>query len=128
MARSTLQQRNEAILKRNDKAQQQNWTKRGYINSDGTPFSRQDYDKMLKTQNNYCAFPGCTHTPQANMPRFSADTDHTTHIVRGILCNECNANLVGNHTIKSAEALLTYLKSREISQRSAHTLRDIGLS
>lgn len=47
----------------------------------------QQYEEMLKTQNNLCALCECP------MERPVVDHDHVTGKVRGILCHPCNVKL-----------------------------------
>jgi hypothetical protein len=50
-----------------------------------------DYDAMLKTQNNQCVI--CGKTPEENGKRLCVDHDHETGAVRGLLCDKCNTGL-----------------------------------
>jgi len=55
----------------------------------------EQYDKMLKTQNGVCAI---CHRPETNHLRgilrcLSVDHDHTTGVIRGLLCAKCNQGI-----------------------------------
>ena len=51
----------------------------------------EDYEKMIKDQSNKCAICGMFQSEYYK--EFSVDHSHSTGIVRGLLCNECNAGL-----------------------------------
>lgn len=52
-------------------------------------FSLQEYDLMLKKQNNKCAICGCEKEDNI----FHVDHCHLNGKVRGLLCNLCNSGL-----------------------------------
>ena len=58
-----------------------------------------DYDRMVKEQNNLCAICNKSETSLDNKRNkirdLSIDHDHKTGKVRGLLCNHCN-HLLGN--------------------------------
>lgn len=65
------------------------------------------YRDIFEAQGNSCAI--CGNTP--NKQRFHVDHDHTTGMVRGILCLWCNHKVLGGardsaHVLKSAVAYL----------------------
>jgi len=49
--------------------------------------SPEEYDNMVAAQKGCCLICGVTPT------RLHIDHDHTTDVVRGLLCNTCNAGL-----------------------------------
>lgn len=83
----------------------------------------EQYEAMLESQGGKCALfeicgslvPGGngpwkidhTHFPKEVWKAMSPE-EKRTH-VRGLLCNTCNANRVGDHTIESALAVARYL-------------------
>jgi len=75
------------------RAREAQWTKRG-IN-----LTVEQYDEMLKRQNGVCAI--CFKTNNKN--RLCVDHDHSTGIVRGLLCGFCNRRLV---TLRNSPQLL----------------------
>ena len=70
--------------------------------------TRQQYDQMLKDQNNLCAI--CTK-PLGNGQDVNIDHCHTTNIIRGVLCRYCNMGL-GNFkdNIQALKNAATYLE------------------
>lgn len=51
--------------------------------------THDDYDKMLSEQNNQCAL--CPNPPHRCVSgRLVVDHCHTSRVVRGLLCSECN--------------------------------------
>ena len=52
-----------------------------------------DYDRMLKSQNNRCAICNSTSTSNKYHKYFAVDHCHTTKKVRGLLCTRCNAGI-----------------------------------
>ena len=52
-----------------------------------------DYDRMLKSQNNKCAICNSTSTGRKGTKYFAVDHCHTTKKVRGLLCTRCNAGI-----------------------------------
>ena len=63
-----------------------------YFNSIRRQFglSRDDYQRILESQNRVCAI--CKEPPTTTM-RLAVDHDHQTGKVRGLLCRECNRGL-----------------------------------
>lgn len=55
----------------------------------------QQYDNILAEQNNSCAICEVEHTEEK---RLAVDHNHDTGEVRGLLCYDCNRNLIGNRT------------------------------
>jgi len=69
--------------------------------------SIQDYQTMLKDQNNACALCGRSEEYKA----LSVDHDHKTGKVRGLLCNKCNTALgFFQDNIETVSKALDYLK------------------
>lgn len=68
----------------------------------------EEYDSMLDSQGGCCAICGRTPTPSR---RLAVDHDHTTGVVRGLLCTACNVGigfLGDNHqSVSSAVAYLS---------------------
>lgn len=50
----------------------------------------ETYDKMLLEQGGRCAICRSSETKTKTSNRFSIDHDHSTGVVRGLLCNHCN--------------------------------------
>jgi len=65
-----------------------NWKKRGIMNTDGTPFSHEQFLAMLEAQGHRCAI--CAITINGNS---HVDHNHETGQVRGLLCQPCNMAL-----------------------------------
>jgi len=59
--------------------------------------SISQYNSMIETQNNLCAICLSTETKKARTPgkicQLSIDHNHTTNLVRGLLCHDCNTML-----------------------------------
>ena len=53
--------------------------------------SLAEYDDMLETQGYACAI--CSRSAEDNGMRLSVDHDHTTGMVRGLLCITCNQGI-----------------------------------
>lgn len=85
------------------------------------------YDDMLADQNGICAI--CGSVPGKR--RLSVDHDHDKHIVRGLLCSECNLGLgtFRDNPIILSRAI-TYLQrptvTPEIMRLDLLPMRDIG--
>ena len=52
-----------------------------------------DYNRILKSQNNRCAICNGTETGRIASKYFAVDHCHTTGKVRGLLCNHCNTGI-----------------------------------
>lgn len=52
-----------------------------------------EYDEMLAAQGGACAI--CQRKPKKSGPRLAVDHEHRTGLVRGLLCGNCNWNLIG---------------------------------
>jgi hypothetical protein len=68
--------------------------------------SLQQYESLLRKQNGCCAL--CLRVPK----RFCIDHDHSTNIVRGLLCDGCNGGIgqLGDD-IAGLRRALSYLES-----------------
>jgi hypothetical protein len=53
--------------------------------------SLNEYNEMLKQQNDKCAI--CGKSSEENKPMLAVDHDHKTNKVRGLLCSSCNNGL-----------------------------------
>jgi hypothetical protein len=62
----------------------------------------EDYNSMLKQQDNRCAI--CHSEDPGHHGKFSVDHDHSTNQVRGLLCHHCNVGL--GHFFDNASFLL----------------------
>lgn len=51
----------------------------------------ETYEQLLELQDNKCAI--CGRTPRSR--RLAVDHDHTTNAIRGLLCSQCNKDLLG---------------------------------
>ena len=85
-----------------------NWKKWGIINADGTQFTMVDYRRHFQLQNGKCKLTTCNKTSSGRA--MCADHDHITHKFRGLLCNSCNKDKVGNLTLEEALAVVDYLR------------------
>lgn len=75
-----------------------------------TGWSPSDYEKAYHRQNGKCAICGCTLN-SSRFTRFSADHDHKSGKLRGLLCNNCNTaiGLMKDSIIRLQNAI-EYLK------------------
>ena len=68
-----------------------------------------DYEKLLKKQNNVCAICGCKDKNRKNL---SIDHCHKTNKIRGLLCCKCNSVLgLCRDNIKLLKSAIKYLKN-----------------
>jgi hypothetical protein len=68
-------------------------------------------DQIFIMQGRACGNPGCRVTES---DKWHTDHDHTTNIVRGVLCDHCNLALGHVHdNPKKAAGLARYLRERE---------------
>ncbi len=65
-----------------------NWKKAGIINPDGSYFRCTDYDRCYQIQQGSCGI--CKKHQTEFKKVLAVDHDHTTGIVRGLLCELCN--------------------------------------
>ena len=78
----------ECILKRNGSAKiRSQRIKRLY------GITLDDYNRMLKIQNNRCAICNGTATGNRRWKNLSVDHCHATGKVRGLLCHDCNTGI-----------------------------------
>lgn len=79
--------RNARYRKANpDKSRERNWV---YIfNTDGTRFKMCNYTQLFTEQNGRCAICQKHNTELTRV--LHVDHDHTTGMVRGLLCDSCN--------------------------------------
>lgn len=78
------------------------WLRRQYN------ISPEERNKILEAQGKVCA--GCKR-PESDFKRaLSVDHDHSTHIIRGLLCWQCNSLLPSRRNIKEVfKNLMIYL-------------------
>lgn len=74
--------------------------------------TREDYHKILQDQGGVCYI--CQRDPYSIRPRrhLAVDHDHTTGRIRGVLCFNCNHNILGatiRDDIGVARRILEYL-------------------
>ena len=55
--------------------------------------TEQQYDEMLKAQDNKCAICKSSSTKDKRRHRFAVDHCHSTGVVRGLLCSACNKGI-----------------------------------
>jgi len=68
--------------------------------------TQYDYDQMLLQQNGKCAI-----CEQISIKPLDVDHDHTTNVIRGLVCHRCNLGLRMVDNEKKLQAALEYLKS-----------------
>lgn len=107
---SRLERMNKSIEAKRLKFRQLGWKKYGILNTDGNSFTLNDYNRLFQIQGGRCAFKTCNKHQSELERSLVVDHDHATGIVRGLLCSNCNHNLVNRHTLESALALIDYLK------------------
>jgi hypothetical protein len=70
----------------------------------------EQYDEMLKSQNNSCAI--CERTEPTGYG-WHVDHCHTTGKVRGLLCSKCNQAIgLFDENLNSMKKAITYLEDR----------------
>jgi hypothetical protein len=68
----------------------------------------KEWEQIFDTQGRVCA--GCKRPPSDFKHTFAVDHDHSTHLIRGILCWKCNSLLPVRKNLKELlQNLLTYL-------------------
>ncbi len=76
--------------------------------------TREHYDDVLELQGGHCAL--CPTPPKADR-RMDTDHNHSTLVVRGLLCQRCNRFGVKDWmTVEWAEALVEYLRDPPYQQ------------
>ena len=70
--------------------------------------TEEQYQYMLELQNGLCAI---CNQPPIGREHFDVDHDKQTGRVRGLLCNNCNVNIIAANTIETLQKALDYLKS-----------------
>jgi hypothetical protein len=84
------------------------WKIRGVRNIDGSLFKAIDYDRLYQIQQGNCAI--CKKHQTELGERLHVDHDHTTGIVRGLLCRNCNARILPTFENKERyELIVSYL-------------------
>jgi hypothetical protein len=68
------------------------WRQRGIKNLDGSQFTLVDYDRLYQCQQGRCKICG-KHQTELDQT-LNADHNHKTGIIRGLLCRDCNTNLI----------------------------------
>jgi len=90
------------------------WKKKGMINSDGTQFTINDYNRMFQVQGGRCKLKTCNKHQTEFKRALAVDHDHKSKKVRGLLCYRCNRLLVSMHTSATAKAVAEYLNDQNI--------------
>ena len=90
-------------------AREYSWKQDGILNSQGQPFTIQDFNTLWKAQNGKCVICGVQMVQGGNSKESVAvDHDHNTGIASGLLCQTCNT---GMHTFERyPDATYNYLK------------------
>ena len=91
----------------------------------------EDFDNMLKQQNNSCAICGTTNPKTYYNKYLLIDHCHKTDKIRGLLCNNCNI-LLGKvqDNISILEKAITYLKKfqTKCSGRTMPPIKEIYIN
>lgn len=90
------------------KSRENNWRAADIKNSDGSPFQHTDYDRLYQIQSGRCA--GCFRHQSTLKKALCSDHNHTTKIIRGLLCDSCNKKLDISMTPEILRNLATYLE------------------
>ena len=70
--------------------------------------SKAEYEALLQAQNNACAI--CRRSVEETNRSLHVDHDHTTNLVRGLLCAKCNLGLgYFKDNINNLDAAKSYL-------------------
>lgn len=81
------------------------WLQRAY------GLTEDDYAKLLDAQDGKCAICGGDKPKNKSLKRMAVDHDHTTGMVRGLLCGPCNSGLGSfGDDIDRLEAAIRYLR------------------
>lgn len=74
----------------------------------------EQYNQMFIDQAGCCA--GCNRPQSAFKWRFAVDHDHTTGVIRGLLCNACNLSLGKlKDSISTLKNLINYLEKPDLN-------------
>jgi hypothetical protein len=74
---------------------------------------KQDYKQLFDQQGGVCAIcgnPEVFRSKYGNIKKLAKDHDHTTGIIRGLLCQRCNLLLNRFNNIEFFEKIVAYLK------------------
>lgn len=63
--------------------------------------SLEEYGAMLAHQGGVCAICGKSRIARAGQPNLHVDHDHSTHLIRGLLCWPCNKLLPARRNLAS---------------------------
>lgn len=78
----------------------------------GINITVEEYNALLKKQNGVCAI--CGVTANSNGTRLCVDHCHTTGVIRGILCHNCNTTLGRvNDDISILQKCIEYLSNEK---------------
>jgi Recombination endonuclease VII len=83
-----------------------NWARAGIINSDGTPFTKVNFDRFYQMQSGGCKI--CLRHQSEIKKALVVDHDHRTGFARGLVCQGCNIK-IGSIESKEFSAVLRYL-------------------
>jgi Recombination endonuclease VII len=84
----------------------------------------EEYNTLLKTQNNQCAIVGCKKQRSSNGKRLAVDHCHKTGKIRGLLCNECNTSLgLLRENTEIILGLIHYLNSKKLEIKNSNDNR-----
>lgn len=92
-----------------DHLRESRWTSSGVVNSDGTPFTIQDYNRAFQIQGGMCKICG-DHQSELSK-RLATDHDHASGIFRGLLCQHCNIGIA--HARDNSEILKNMIRYLE---------------
>lgn len=87
------------------------WKNQGIINSDGSPFTVSDYNRLFQIQGGRCANKACNRHQSELKHALHADHNHETGTIRGLLCSNCNSGLGMFHESKKLmDGIIVYLR------------------
>lgn len=96
--------RKKRFNEKNPDASRRSWLRVNY------GIDQEDYNNLLISQNNSCAICGKDKNP--NGRALSVDHCHTTGIIRGILCADCNSGIgYFKDSIQALEKAIEYLRN-----------------
>ncbi len=110
-----IRRKSNAYHARN-RQKQQGWNRQYYLRKH-YGISLEEYEALLQLGNGKCWLCG-TDQPGQGRRNFCVDHDHSTGAVRGLLCNTCNMNIIGQMEERGVTpALLTrYLSGKKKCQ------------